>query len=229
MNQRGFSPIFIVLSILLVLGMVGGVYFLGIQKNKETNNLQKTQTQSSLKPNETEDPNKTVTTEWIDFVFTTKGLNLGANFKYPKGWIVSEFGEGNQAGSAYIITIQNYPVEECELQNDCQTLNFQKSSPADGLSPEYIEISNLSVGEKLVKNTPNVGSEVYTRNPDILVDGITSYQYMIERTGKYTPKLTYQVLVPNKKQQYDYYFISSSSEDLLREFISTVKFTSITN
>lgn len=224
MNQKGFAPIFIVLVIVLVISLIGGSYYLGTQTNdKATNSVEENEILPSLKPNESTVSSKVEEDkEWIDFVSTTKGLKLGAIFKYPKGWEISEFGEGNQEGSAYIISIQNYEVGKCELHDNCQIIGFHLSSPADGVSQDYQEVSKISIGEKLVKHETEVGSETYTRKQDVMVDNINSYQYLVERTGIYVPKMTYYVLT---KKGEKYYYISSSNESLLQKFITTIKFT----
>lgn len=226
MIQKGFSSIVLLLGVIFVIGLISGGYYLRTQNNKHFGQKVTVDTVETNEP--TASPETPVSYKWVDFVSKTKDLNLGATFKYPEGWFVFEDGEGNQRGNSYRVIMQNYPLDICESKTDCKKIEFNLALPADGSSQNYKEISSLSIEEKLVKEVPEVGSEIYTRKKDLLVDGINAFQYTIQRAGKYTPRMSYQALFLMKRQQNYYYNLSSSDEDLLQEFVKTINFIEVT-
>jgi hypothetical protein len=83
-NQTGFSPIFLLIGI-LVLGLVGGgVYYWNQSKNSPSSET----IQKQLPPTHTQSPDPTA--NWK--AYTNNQLNF--SFEYPPTWIIAPPGEG---------------------------------------------------------------------------------------------------------------------------------------
>jgi hypothetical protein len=176
-------------------------------------------TQKTLNTILTPTINPTPITEWIPYTNAPKE----ATFKLPKGWFTESFAEGGPDESVHIYNSTSLPKDNCENNPTCESVTFQISKTADGKNAVYDYVSSLKVDDKSINKSlsSTSGSIFYTRKPDILVNKFTGLQYIIERSGKYTPPRTQQVLV---KIGTNYYIISASSDNLLQDFIKTIEF-----
>lgn len=160
------------------------------------------------------------TSNWI----TYSKLSKYATFKYPNNWHISEFGEGDNEGVAYITTISSYPTDECGIQDDCKRVDFQISifnNKSDSLGGF---VNKMAVGEEKIneEESSTLRTTTYLRKKDILVNGITALNYIVTIKGKFTPAISTYVTL---KYKGNYYFVYSSDENLLNYFIKTIKFT----
>lgn len=100
MNQKGFSPLFIILGIILVIGIAGGAYYLGRQnifKSQSQNPMVTTKPIStpSVQPTPTNASLSAIidTSNWKKFTSKTEGFTL----LYPPEWIIEDSSSGNCA------------------------------------------------------------------------------------------------------------------------------------
>lgn len=86
MNQKGFAPILIALGIILILGIVGGTYYLGTLKNQQAVSFgNKPQSQNPGVTSQTPQPTPNETANWKTYTDTKYGFSL----KYPINYNVA--------------------------------------------------------------------------------------------------------------------------------------------
>ena len=159
-NQKGFSKIVL---IIIVLILIGGVYFIFGKKEKNipAQNIENESSQSSQLIGGDLSMN-----EWK----TYKNEKYGLDFKYPSNWKIQEYKSGNiengvSIGLDPMKTISQSSYETLDRTPGLITIALGKKNPFNVLEKEYFEslekseigqgISARKIEDKTGENEPN--------------------------------------------------------------------------
>lgn len=156
MNQRGFTPIYLALGIFLIIGLIGGAYYLGRQESS-VNSVKNEQQDNDKLDNTEQNLNKTQPFKSpISNLQTYTDKKYKFSFQYPNDHYINDFTEcTNGAYAVSVGTKEKNPLCDAELtilvsESDGKTC-YPDSSKA--LSKKDLVIDGLT-GKQIVLENP---------------------------------------------------------------------------
>ncbi len=204
LNQKGFTSLFLISSVIVVLVLIMGVYYLGTQKNQATtqqNITTPTKTpfvaQSPVTPNPT--TNNKLNVDFKSYTYTDSKINY--SFKYPSNWNIEP----------------QYPIEPPQLQ-----LDLTIKSPDYALTTEGIEIlkkgsviyiyrsktNETSIDKKF--ETDKLAGQIAKNKTSTIIDGQKAIQYDYSYEGT---EATDSIFIKNG----NYYLIKLQTTEAKKE------------
>lgn len=200
-KQKGFAPILIILSIVLLLGVAGGVYYFGKSQTPKPQTPQPTITPSPT-PDASHAPTGAgETANWK--IYNNQKYQF--TFKYPTNWQLIEKGDSGA------ITVSLYPPD----------VDLQKLSPDDPQIGVQILTSPIPSG-----NLSQQGIDFITDWKRVTINGIMGFSY---KTHQCAPQCTATVDFPIKDDQRLKVYMTTVAEekgyvDIYNQILSTFKF-----
>lgn len=197
MNQKGLTPILILIGVLIMTVMVYGAYYLGTNKNSKPEQTTKNIEQTSIKSGQDE------TTNWKTY---TLG-NYGLSFKYPQDWQIMDITKEPlgracnppKNGSCHVPLIQNYQESRNLFERKVESVvtilppgvitKFKPVIPKKGPGDFYISGIRLEVSRESADGFKKYLEEVQTNNNMFLSDQTAK----VDRTEKNINGLTVTV------------------------------------
>ncbi len=160
MNQKGFSPLVIILSLLIIFGIAIGAYYLGVSKNLS---VQNTNTMPQASMNGLSTLFVTPTADISLDSKTYKNNTWGVSFDYQKDWNIKEW---KNDGKIYNVGIS--------------PLNYTQTDPQNVIELFYYDNpTKLGLAEYDKANTgmSGMGPDLYSKdNQSVkMSNGVTAY------------------------------------------------------
>ena len=210
-KEKGFAPIIILVGILVIVAVVGGVYYLGVHRSyapvstpnpEVTSTLQPSSvSQTTPTPDVTSTPNPTA--NWQTYTDTQNGFSI----KYPTDWYTAKStNSSNELVGAYFspnnVPIPNQGMEVTLFPNkDGLTLS-------DYIVQNYIPKGNFKYVQTNLDNNPAIDLD----GSLLAIPGVGSHGLFTIKNGVVYELDWHPTTLPNDDQ-------------LRQEMLSTFKFT----
>lgn len=208
MRQKGFSPITIVVGILLIFTVAFGAYFLGTKNNKPSTQTEQTTTKTNPTPVASTTPLTIVdeTANWKTYVNKTHKYTV----KYPRDWESGEAAHGMSAVEPiFIAPLSKETVSDLEVQIIIRIDPLTSGCKGD----EVINIDKVK-GYKQKKIVNGETVELKGANGEVIPSKKFAYS-------------TIDACVIRGNEIYVFNFVDKdySREKIIDQIISTFKFT----
>lgn len=189
MKQKGLTPIFILIGILLISGIVGGIYYLKIRKTEsfeERLSRQNPVLFPSISPQQNNKPTPDIpqndeTANWKPFKMISTGF--GYEIKLPPGWDSTPFtwGEGTQPLPEELA--QNFFDKNCGInRGKVMILHFLSSNPQQEIKKAVNDLKKDGFTSSTIHTKTGINIEKLTGN---LIGKTDYYAYFSSTKGYY--------------------------------------------
>lgn len=155
--QKGFTPLYFLIGIILIAGVVGGIYLLGIKKNS-SQSLQQTSNQTSqisVQPTASSPKVVLLLTAWSLGTKIYSNPKIDITFEYPSSFEVEET-DIQKANQEWTEKYKNDPnIRQPLYQSTFYTTFSTPGKPSDPVNQEICD-NKMSVSVQKYDNSQNL-------------------------------------------------------------------------
>ncbi|MBI2597049.1 hypothetical protein HYW41_02745 [Candidatus Daviesbacteria bacterium] len=216
-NQKGFTPVLILLGAILITGIVGGAYYLGTQRSQPTSPT------TTSQPTPTSNPTANGIASWGIY----KNTKIGFEISYPNGKRYPYYVKGPDGGNTYTVdgTEDNEVVNFPGNSPHYDAAYFLKTVPFSGTLEEVVAMVKKDYGYSVTNKATLISKDFKIAGNDVLW-----YKIQDRRDRRSDPgpnpgeEEFFEILMVAKNHAFIFHSIYGTDEKLMDQILSTFKF-----